>query len=600
MHIDHSKLVELLAEATGLKEESVQKNLLDLVDEIKAAIRDGDAYEVDGFGVFSGIGDNIIFIPSDDLATEINYKYAGMEPLIMDEVQDEEEVPDTAGDETEEMAVEEEEDPFGGLLEDEDEEDEEEVSTSFELDIPEKSEESEETEEAEEKPGPDQWGIDTYRDDDDENMFSGLLGDSGEEEEDESELEDDLSSIFDEEEAEDLDEEEEEEDDDDLAATLSKQLSGEDEFEDLDTEDEDLLGAFMGEEDSAEEKPEEPLSEEETSVSEEEEEDEEEADEETLLDSLEAPEEEALETEDSEISEDEDFDDPFEALAASGEEEEEQGDTESVLEGDDVVSKEKSTGDQINDLLNEKEDEDEVIPVIKNLASDAPKKKEKPEETEEEKPVSSKKKSKKREAQAPPVLLWVLLIIMVLGGGIYGLGYFNVIHIPGVSSATQIASTQQPATPAEPQSNNAQAQQPTTAEAQTPQESVAEPVSESSQQTQSTEPETEQPDQTEVPQNEVIPAGQDMYGLRGVPVAEANNGFTIVVFSLSNENNARTKQRELANNGYRALMAAVPSQQYGTLWRVSIGQFASQRNAALAAEGLESPYSENYFITRIR
>jgi nucleoid DNA-binding protein len=67
MHIDHQKLVELLTETSGIEKEKVESQLEELVEEIKEAIAEGDAYEVSGLGVFSGIGNNILFIPSDDL-----------------------------------------------------------------------------------------------------------------------------------------------------------------------------------------------------------------------------------------------------------------------------------------------------------------------------------------------------------------------------------------------------------------------------------------------------------------------------------------------------------------------------------------------------
>src|SRR6056297_1070784 len=85
MLIDHSKLIELLVETSGIDKEKVENQLEELVGEINEAIDEGEAYEVDGFGVFSAIGNNVVFIPADELATEINYKYVGMEAIEMDE-----------------------------------------------------------------------------------------------------------------------------------------------------------------------------------------------------------------------------------------------------------------------------------------------------------------------------------------------------------------------------------------------------------------------------------------------------------------------------------------------------------------------------------
>src|SRR5690554_5670830 len=120
MHLDHKKLTELLVEATGLAESTIEKNLQELVEEIKHAIADGDGYELEGFGIFSGIGGNIIFIPSDELSTEINYKYVGMEPIEMDSPAVDQETELAEAEKVEEAAETEEafEDPFAGLLDD--------------------------------------------------------------------------------------------------------------------------------------------------------------------------------------------------------------------------------------------------------------------------------------------------------------------------------------------------------------------------------------------------------------------------------------------------------------------------------------------------
>ncbi|MEX0844920.1 MAG: HU family DNA-binding protein, partial [Balneolaceae bacterium] len=472
MHIDHSKLVELLTEATGLKKENVEKQLLDLVDEIKAAISDGDAYEVDGFGVFSGIGNNIIFIPADDLATEINYKYAGMEPLIMDEATDDEAPADTHEEET---TLDDEDDPFAGLMDKEDEP--EEKKSSFELDVADEEDgagfdepETEDVDEfadetadeapfdiaeenleddteeeitpdldSEEKPGPEKWGIDTYKDDSAEGMFSGLLGDKGKDQPEEDQStdedegqEDDFSSLFDE-------MEDEPADDSDLAAELSKQLSDDPSLED--EPDDDLLGSFLNDDESEgeeEEQEEEALSAESESepdevFSSEEDSKEEEADtepEESFTSEIEDPETKA----DSEDNEDIDFDDPFETLAEEDEEENEED-------------------DESFDVEETSDDHEEPVPVITNLASEGAKK-----ESKEKKDLRPEEPAKRNVAeqktQNQPVLLWVLLIIIGLSAGIYGLGYFGVVYIPGVTTQPQVASVSEPTPPPPEQSEN--------------------------------------------------------------------------------------------------------------------------------------------------
>lgn len=561
MHIDHQKLVELLTETSGIEKEKVESQLEELVEEIKEAIAEGDAYEVSGLGVFSGIGNNILFIPSDDFATEINYKYVGMEPIEMDDAAPKtaEKAPQSKEDtpeEPEEVVADagEDDDPFGGLLDEEDEPEEE--TPSFELDdsddgpidedtsggvekFADKEEEApfdladedlkddteEEISDAEEpKPGPDKWGIDTYKDDSAERTFSGLLGDKD-------------------------DNEAGEPDDSDLAAELSKQLS--------EGEDDDSLDALFGNADVEQELEESPVSQDDESG---------------------------------------DEDDPFAALARGKEDESEE--TPDELIDSDVID----------------EDQDEIIPVIKNLASEdvkkkrAEQKKKKAEQQDEEKAEKKDRTSKRpkrpstsRDSKGAPVLLWVLLIIVLLAGGTYGLGYFGVVSIPGITpQVPQQASANSPdpvplppadETPPQPaQQNNQDSQSGTSAD--TPSENDL-----GDQAAQNLPP--EQAADNQVSQNNAVPAGQPLYGFRGVVNPDANDGFTIVVYSLSSERNAKSIEQELSNEGYRVLLAAMPSRQYGQLWRVSLGQFESMRNAAIAAETLDSPLSENYFITKI-
>ncbi|MEX0608765.1 MAG: SPOR domain-containing protein [Balneolaceae bacterium] len=502
MHLDHSKLVELLVEATGIEKAKVVKHLKELVKEISQAIEEGEAYELEGFGIFSGIGNNIIFIEDAELATEINYKYVGMEPIELEDSSSPEKSSAETVQDDEDL---DEDDPFGGLLDEEvseeeeiEEEEAEPVNTSEEetaeeepshQDTPEEEETAEtedsllsETEEElipEEHPGPEKWGIDTYKDDSAGNTFSGMLG----------KYEDENSESVDE---------------DPFAEETEQESTSEDELR--------------------------------------------------IQFDAEAARRDQQETEED----DEDFDDPFKGLTDDDDPEEE-------------------------DL-----DEDPV-PVITNISSDAETNK-KPKEKKREKPLTSAKKR-----QGSPAMLWVFLIIVLLGGGVFGLGYFGIVDIPGVSPetvSTPIASNTS-ATSTESESAENQASNAAT----TQQQEQAEAVSE-------TLPQREEEQSAGTPVSETVEAeanpDQPLYGLNGVPLSEANNGYTIVVYSLSKESNANNQKRILSNAGFRVLVTSQSSSQYGRLWRVSLGQFESLREAALAAETLKKPHSENYFITKIQ
>lgn len=525
MHIDHSKLVELLVETSGIEKEKIESQLADLVEEINEAIDEGEAYEVEGFGVFSAIGNNVVFIPSDELATEINYKYVGMEAIEMDEAVGTVDEPD----------AQDQDDPFAGLLDDEPKE----TSTSKSDTLDESEPKSEgdaakeqddvdgdspfgfededqpgtEEKDLEEKPGPDKWGIDTYKDESDENMFSGLLGDTPKEESEQEE--EHFKAVFD----------HEEDGDEDLEriSEIERELSGE------------------------------------------------------------ADSDKGSETDD----EDEDDIDPFASLAGldEGDNSEEEKDLDKALESS--ISDDKD------------EDDIEPVPVIKNVTSGKPGKEEKPK-------TEDKKKDKKRKPFKRPqkakgqgsqsAILLIIIIIIVLGSGIYGLGYFGFVNIPGITPAEIPATTQ--TTPPAP---NPQVTEPLQ---ESGEQSPDETTTDETSQTEQTVSETEQEPETQVSETQEIqeqaPAEEASYGLRGALNESANDGYTIVVYSLTNEDNARAKVSELSDQGYRVILASIPHQQYGTLWRVSLGQFETMRDAALAGQDLGNPFTDNYFITQIQ
>ena len=110
------------------------------------------------------------------------------------------------------------------------------------------------------------------------------------------------------------------------------------------------------------------------------------------------------------------------------------------------------------------------------------------------------------------------------------LTYFNIVNIRGI---TPQATTNQPIiTPA-------------------PQQVNPEPVFNAEVIPEQTNPpaqEQESPNQvpSTVAANESVPSGGDTYGMMGVPSEAANDGFTIVLFSLRVQQNAYAKQQELA------------------------------------------------------
>ncbi len=82
MKINKEKLVELLVEKTEMEKAEVESQLNELIKRITDAAKRGKALEIKGFGLFyfDENGD-LKFDPADELKTEVNFKYAGMEPV---------------------------------------------------------------------------------------------------------------------------------------------------------------------------------------------------------------------------------------------------------------------------------------------------------------------------------------------------------------------------------------------------------------------------------------------------------------------------------------------------------------------------------------
>lgn len=584
MLIDNEKFIALLADNSGIEKEKVEKYLEELIGEMKSSFDEGEGYEVEGFGIFSKLGSNILFIPSDELETEINYKYVGMEPIELpggaqqqepEEPEEEDENPIQGildGGKTEE--TEEYEDPFAELFNEAEEHEkaiqeqaekgdlsEEEIEAVVEEEIeredteeviPEEPEQEEEPEEAledtlkdifgsdeseeeseeaepepeqkeESAPGPENWGIDAHKEEEQEGAFSGLLGDAEEEPE-----------LIDE---------------DDIFAT----------------EDE-----IASEENVSE--PEDEVSQEET-VSEEENDEE--------IDFS------ALGDDDSE----QDFDDPFDELI----------------------------------------EEEDFVPVVTNVSSGKASKKEASEEKTEEDDSKTEKKSRTLKSprdrkQSSPVFLYMILALILLGGTGYLLAYFGVVNIEGItpsSASTQIAQNSPPVTQPEstpPQTSEEEEQTvKEVPEVETSSESAVIETEENNGSYSNPESEITEEETPRNQENDIAPlvadekapgdggiispvniqAEAEVYGLNGTATEAGNNGYTIVLYTLSRKSGADAQFEKLSKEGFRVIIKEKPSQEFGALYRVSIGQFESLADAAVAAEKVDSGILGNYIITKI-
>lgn len=118
---------------------------------------------------------------------------------------------------------------------------------------------------------------------------------------------------------------------------------------------------------------------------------------------------------------------------------------------------------------------------------------------------------------------------------------------------------------------------------------------EPSEETSNDEQIPEQLNETTVP----IQGQDQLYGLTGVLVEEANDGYSIVVHSFYNEFRTDQVAEDLRAEGFRV---QITERIVGGIevWRVSLGQFESISDAQEAAETLPEPYNENNFIQRIQ
>ena len=79
--MNRKKLLDLLAEKTGLEKAEVEDQLVLFMDQLRSKLSEGKDFKIEGLGTFGIAGNDIVFQPDEKLSTEVNYKYAGMKPI---------------------------------------------------------------------------------------------------------------------------------------------------------------------------------------------------------------------------------------------------------------------------------------------------------------------------------------------------------------------------------------------------------------------------------------------------------------------------------------------------------------------------------------
>ncbi|MCC5913295.1 MAG: SPOR domain-containing protein [Balneolaceae bacterium] len=474
MKIDKEKLIGLLIEKTGMEKVEVEEQLQQLIKRIVDAAERGKALEIKEFGMFYfDEGGELRFDAAKELSTEVNFKYAGMEPVELkparesaNKQEDEEEDTEAASAKKEETAADEEkakdqgdddaDDVFGigagGTQKKSDKDDEEKKAT----DRPELADDEYDFEYEEGEPK-----------EREEDPFAGLLGDAS-----------------------------------------SKMQKGEPSGFEMSLLSEEAKRKLAEEEESKEE-------------------------------------EEAVEPEEEFVEAD--------PVATSSDDKDE-------------IDEDIFAGlDDLDDL-----DDDEPVELPEESAE---------KKTPEPEPVAASArrpapKPKKKERDPIMMVLGVILALVLIGSAF--------VIIPSLMDGPDPDQNQVPATAP---------QQPAVDEDIADAQDVLVPL----------EPEADA-EVTEEMADEIEAAedsDQPIYGLTGEIVDQANDGFSIVLFSLRQEERARDQAANLSEDGYRVIVNS-RTVDGETVWRVSVGQFESIADAQTGATDLPSPYNTNNFIQRIQ
>ena len=231
--------------------------------------------------------------------------------------------------------------------------------------------------------------------------------------------------------------------------------------------------------------------------------------------------------------------------------------------------------------------------------------------TDEEKPVEKKKsaplKSPKFQAKKRSgSILWVFGAIVAVAALVLAYLYF----IGSLATTTQQPS---PAvTQVEPEALNDMSEDDQSSSAGESNDVQPSETENQGQESETPEAEIEiessvEPPEDIIPSDPAEPAretevsneDQPLYGLRGSVMEEANNGYSIVLHSFTEEENARNTAESLTQQGYRSIVSSRTVADR-TMWRVSVGQFETLQDAQQATRNLPEPYNTQNFIHRIQ
>lgn len=264
---------------------------------------------------------------------------------------------------------------------------------------------------------------------------------------------------------------------------------------------------------------------------------------------------------------------------------------ESAIEEPEDVEEEETAEEEVPDVEKEPEKpveaegvyEEVEQPENEPLVSGESEIEEEPETEEPEKPepVTPEKKESKIEVESKEqdvigkylVAVVILIVLGVAGFFIYDMGLLD----------------------------NSSERSPVTASEEVEQ-SGQKPVQQEEPPAEISKEEQSQPDQTEKISEEEPSENSEQgssYGLRGEVNESIDGGYTIVVYSLKNGDQAEINRQELEDKGFRALITRAVI-NHTLYFRVGIGQFKSVADAQQATANIPEEFQENYFIKRIQ